>query len=64
MSKKVRIELTQLEAESLYSVADNGWGDGDFAEWLDNRHHSDACLRAMEKLRDATFPKPQQHSKG
>lgn len=47
---KIILTLTQLEADMLYHVAGNGWGDGDFAGWLGNKTQSKACAKAMEKL--------------
>lgn len=59
--EKVVVRLTPLEADMLSSVADNGWGDGDFADWLCGtdghgakaRSRVKACERAMEKLDQA-----------
>jgi len=55
--KTIVIRLTPLEAEMLQYVVGNGWGDGDFAGWLDNKQHAAACRRAMKKL-DAARRKP------
>lgn len=51
--KKVILTLTPLEADMLALVVANGWADGDFAGWLDNKQRIAACRRAMRKLRDA-----------
>ncbi len=59
MTKKVVVELTQCEAEALSLVATNGWGDGDFAEWISDRTQSRACIRAMHKLDAAIRVAPQ-----
>lgn len=49
MMSKVIVELTEIEAKTLSMVSNNGWGDGDFADWL-SKEESKACIRAMDKL--------------
>ena len=51
--KKVILELTELEARVLYLVVNNGWGDGDFSDYLGGASETAAALRAMNKLREA-----------
>lgn len=51
--RKVVIELTELEARMLRLVVGNGWGDGDFAEWIGDAQRTRACQRAMAKLNKA-----------
>jgi hypothetical protein len=51
--KHVTLTLTLKEAVMLSSVAGNGWGNGDFGDWLGDGRKTAACLRAMEKLNDA-----------
>ncbi len=53
MKRLVVVKLTPNEADMLSSVAGNGWGDGDFAEWLGSKWKAAACRRAMRKLDNA-----------
>lgn len=50
LKRRVLLNLTRLEARMLSLVVGNGWGDGDFAEWLGNGRDAAACRRAMDKL--------------
>lgn len=50
MSKKVIVILTEAEAELLDGVVGNGWGDGTYADWLNDKRREKILLRAMEKL--------------
>jgi len=52
---RVTVTLTLFEAKMLDLVAGNGWGDGDFADWLGDRRKAAACVRAMEKLSHAIY---------
>lgn len=47
---EVVIVLTRYEARQLQACIGNGWGDGDFGEWLGSKRRADACGRAMEKF--------------
>ncbi len=51
----VVLRLTIREAIALDLVVINGWGDGDFAEWLEagDPKDVDACKKAMKKLKEA-----------
>jgi len=49
----ITLKLTPLEARMLALVAGNGWGDGDFRDWINNKAHERACKRALDKLADA-----------
>ena len=49
-TRLVSLRLTPLEADMLKSVTGNGWGDGDFADWLNDKAQIAACKRAMLKL--------------
>ena len=55
---KVVLELTKKEARALVGVVGNGWGDGDYSDYLNDSHESMACKRAMEKLNAAAYGKP------
>ena len=48
--KHVILKMTRFEATMLRLVVGNGWGDGDFAEWLGNKKYADGCRRSMDKL--------------
>lgn len=57
MAKKVILELTPLEASALYQCANNGFGDGDFAQWLRDagaKGEARVLEKAIEKLRRAS----------
>jgi hypothetical protein len=57
--KVVVLKLTRAEARALAQVAGNGWGDGDFAEYLgDNKRAIAATKRALTKLDRAAFGEP------
>lgn len=61
--KKIKIELTQKEAEELRAVAGNGYGDGDYYGLNDGagpggngyggKRENNAFIRAYEKLSKA-----------
>lgn len=59
--KRVILNLTELEADMLALVVCEGWGDGDFRDWIksinDNpakgRADNAALNRAMFKLDEA-----------
>ncbi len=61
--KTITIKLTLAEAKSLSSVADNGWGTGDFADFL-NKREVKACQSAMQKLTAAIYAKPSPNDGG
>lgn len=50
--KSFVLRMTKLELRMLRSVAGNGWGDGDFAQWLGNKKEANACRRILSKLDD------------
>ncbi len=55
--RRILLNLTMAEAQMLRLVIGNGWGDGDFAEWLGSKRDASTCRRAMDKL-DAAMRKP------
>lgn len=53
MSKKAAIEFTLAELEQLDLCLRNGYGDGDWEEYLNNKTASNTLGRAWDKLTDA-----------
>lgn len=57
--KHIMLKLTEKEAKALWNTAENGWGDGDFADWLDagelGCENGKAFIRAHNKLEIAIF---------
>lgn len=52
--KRVKVELTQKEAEELYLVALNGYDDGDFyGTGYGGKREENAFMRAIDKMIDA-----------
>jgi hypothetical protein len=54
----VTVKLTLAEAKALLFVAVEGWGDGDFAEYLNDEVESLRTQRAIRRLRDAITTTP------
>jgi len=53
MKTEVILKLTPQEAGALLLTAKNGWGDGSFAEWLNDAQAARAYGRAEKKLAKA-----------
>ena len=49
----VILRLTLPQAQALSCVIDQGWADGDHAEWLGNKRAEKICVRAIDKLTTA-----------
>jgi len=47
------VRLTLAELQALDSCLGNGWGEGDFAEWLNDPKAEAALKRGWNKLGDA-----------
>lgn len=52
MDRTIKVSLSAKEINALLLVISNGYGDGDFEEWMD-RPTSAALNRGWDKLRDA-----------
>jgi hypothetical protein len=62
--RTVLVILTPEEASALHGVVGNGWGDGDYEDWLGGPARAKTCVRAMEKLEKARRlgPPPRRHA--
>lgn len=60
--RRVTVVFTRAEWDALCCCADNGWGNGDFADWLHDKRRADACVRALTKLKAAGFQQKEQAS--